>query len=67
MTQITTTKKYFDHLTNHITQYTKAKRFSEVGKKTEVLVRFCTVAGEKGSADTVRDVRGFAVKFYTRR
>ncbi|MFH1737953.1 MAG: catalase [bacterium] len=52
-------------ITNDITQYTKAKIFSEVGKKTEVFGRFSTVAGEKGSADTVRDVRGFALKFYT--
>jgi catalase len=52
-------------ITNDITKYTKAKIFSEVGKKTEVLGRFSTVAGEKGSADTVRDVRGFALKFYT--
>ncbi|OLS30714.1 MAG: Catalase [Candidatus Heimdallarchaeota archaeon AB_125] len=48
-----------------ITQYTKAKVFSEIGKKTDVFLRFSTVAGEKGSADTVRDVRGFALKFYT--
>lgn len=52
-------------VTHDITKYTKAKIFSEVGKKTEVLGRFSTVAGEKGSADTVRDVRGFALKFYT--
>ncbi|MDP8315597.1 MAG: catalase [Candidatus Celaenobacter antarcticus] len=52
-------------VTHDITKYTKAKLFSEVGKKTEVLGRFSTVAGEKGSADTVRDVRGFALKFYT--
>ena len=52
-------------VTNDITRYTKAKLFSEVGKKTEMLGRFSTVAGEKGSADTVRDVRGFALKFYT--
>jgi catalase len=52
-------------VTQDITKYTKAKLFSEVGKKTEVLGRFSTVAGEKGSADTVRDVRGFALKFYT--
>ncbi|MBU0702650.1 MAG: catalase [Chloroflexi bacterium] len=52
-------------ITNDITQYTKAKLFSEVGKKTEMVGRFSTVAGEKGSADTVRDVRGFALKFYT--
>ena len=52
-------------VTHDITRYTKAKVFSEIGKKTEVLGRFSTVAGEKGSADTVRDVRGFALKFYT--
>jgi catalase len=52
-------------VTNDITKYTKAKLFSAVGKKTEVFGRFSTVAGEKGSADTVRDVRGFALKFYT--
>jgi catalase len=44
---------------------TKAAPFSEKGKRTPVFVRFSTVAGERGSADTVRDVRGFAVKFYT--
>jgi len=52
-------------VTQDITKYTKAKMFSEIDKKTEVLGRFSTVAGEKGSADTVRDVRGFALKFYT--
>ena len=52
-------------VTHDITRYTRARLFSEVGKKTEVLGRFSTVAGEKGSADTVRDVRGFALKFYT--
>jgi catalase len=52
-------------VTNDITKFTKAKLFSEVGKKTEMFGRFSTVAGEKGSADTVRDVRGFALKFYT--
>jgi catalase len=52
-------------VTQDITKYTKAKLFSEIGKKTEVIGRFSTVAGEKGSADTVRDVRGFALKFYT--
>ncbi|WP_203338952.1 catalase [Planococcus beijingensis] len=44
---------------------TKAKFLSEKGKKTPVFVRFSTVAGSKGSAETVRDVRGFATKFYT--
>ncbi len=52
-------------VTQDITKYTKAKLFSEIGKKTEMFGRFSTVAGEKGSADTVRDVRGFALKFYT--
>jgi catalase len=48
-----------------ITRYTKAKLFSAVGKKTETFVRFSTVGGERGSADTERDPRGFAVRFYT--
>ena len=52
-------------VTKDITKYTKAKIFSKVGKKTKMFGRFSTVAGEKGSADTVRDVRGFALKFYT--
>ena len=52
-------------VTHDITQYSKANVFSKVGKKTEVFLRFSTVAGERGSADTVRDVRGFAIKFYT--
>jgi catalase len=48
-----------------LTKYTRASLFSEKAKRTPVFVRFSTVAGERGSADTVRDVRGFAVKFYT--
>jgi catalase len=52
-------------VTHDITKYTKAKLFSEVGKKTEVFARFSTVAGERGAADAERDIRGFAVKFYT--
>ncbi len=52
-------------VTHDITSYTKAKVFSELGKKTEVFVRFSTVAGERGAADAERDIRGFAVKFYT--
>ena len=52
-------------VTNDITKYTKAKIFSEVGKKTDMLARFSTVGGEKGSADSDRDPRGFALKFYT--
>ncbi|WP_230819024.1 catalase [Rheinheimera aquimaris] len=47
------------------TQYTRAAPFSEKGKITPVFVRFSTVAGERGSKDTARDARGFAVKFYT--
>lgn len=52
-------------VTHDITQYTKAKVFSEVGKETEVFARFSTVAGERGAADAERDIRGFALKFYT--
>ena len=52
-------------VTNDITQYTKASIFSEVGKKTEMFARFSTVAGERGAADAERDIRGFALKFYT--
>ncbi len=52
-------------VTHDITRYTKAKVFSQVGKKTELFVRFSTVAGERGAADAERDIRGFAVKFYT--
>ena len=46
-------------------KYTRAAIFSEVGKKTECFVRFSTVAGERGAADAERDIRGFAMKFYT--
>lgn len=55
---------YFE-VTKDLTQYTKANFLSEVGKRTPLFIRFSTVAGELGSADTVRDPRGFAVKFYT--
>jgi catalase len=48
-----------------LTQYTRAAPFQKAGKRTPVFVRFSTVAGERGSMDTARDVRGFAVKFYT--
>jgi catalase len=48
-----------------LTDLTRAAPFAEAGKRTPVFVRFSTVAGERGSADTARDVRGFAVKFYT--
>ncbi|WP_373998988.1 catalase [Bdellovibrio bacteriovorus] len=52
-------------VTRDITRFTKAALFSKIGKKTDVFLRFSTVAGEKGSADTERDPRGFALKFYT--
>jgi catalase len=52
-------------ITNDITRYTKASVFAKVGKQTEALLRFSTVAGERGAADAERDVRGFALKFYT--
>ncbi|MDY6065606.1 MAG: catalase [Finegoldia sp.] len=52
-------------VTHDITKYTKAKIFSEVGKETEMFARFSTVAGERGAADAERDIRGFALKFYT--
>ncbi|MFO1319056.1 MAG: catalase [Burkholderiales bacterium] len=52
-------------VTRDITQYTRAAVFSRVGKQTEVIARFSTVAGEQGAADAERDVRGFSVKFYT--
>ncbi|CAL9537327.1 Catalase [Streptomyces sp. enrichment culture] len=52
-------------VTHDITRYTSAKIFSEIGKKTDLFVRFSTVAGERGAADAERDIRGFAVKFYT--
>ncbi|HEY6334436.1 MAG TPA: catalase [Alphaproteobacteria bacterium] len=52
-------------ITKDVTRYTKAKVFSKVGMKTECFLRFSTVAGERGAADAERDVRGFAIKFYT--
>ncbi len=52
-------------VTHDITKYTRASLFAEIGKKTEVFARFSTVAGERGAADAERDIRGFAVKFYT--
>lgn len=55
---------YFE-VTHDITKYTAAKVFESVGKRTPIAVRFSTVGGESGSGDTVRDPRGFAVKFYT--
>ncbi len=52
-------------VTHDISKYTRAKIFEKVGKKTEMIARFSTVAGEVGAADAERDVRGFALKFYT--
>jgi len=52
-------------VTHDITKWTKAAIFSEIGKKTDMFVRFSTVAGERGAADAERDIRGFAMKFYT--
>ena len=52
-------------VTHDITPYTKADIFSTIGKKTDMFVRFSTVAGERGAADAERDIRGFAMKFYT--
>lgn len=52
-------------VTHDISKYTRAKVFSGIGKKTDLFVRFSTVAGERGAADAERDIRGFAIKFYT--
>ena len=52
-------------VTHDISRYTRARLFSAVGKKTELFTRFSTVAGERGAADAERDIRGFAIKFYT--
>jgi catalase len=52
-------------VTHDISKYTRARLFSSIGKQTAIFVRFSTVGGEKGSADTERDPRGFAVRFYT--
>jgi len=52
-------------VTHDIASYSRAKIFGEVGKQTPMLARFSTVAGEQGAADAERDVRGFALKFYT--
>ncbi|MBZ2198688.1 catalase [Occultella gossypii] len=52
-------------VTQDITRYSKAALFSEVGKQTEMFARFSTVAGERGAADAERDIRGFALRFYT--
>jgi catalase len=55
----------FFECTRALTEFTRASVFAEAGKQTPVFVRFSTVLGERGSTDTARDVRGFAVKFYT--
>lgn len=55
----------FFEVTHDITKYSAAKLFDTIGKRTPIAMRFSTVAGERGSADTVRDPRGFAMKFYT--
>ncbi len=52
-------------VTRDITGYTSARLFEQVGKQTETFLRFSTVGGERGSADTERDPRGFALRFYT--
>lgn len=52
-------------VTHDISRYTRAKMFAEVGKTTDLFLRFSTVAGERGAADAERDIRGFAIKFYT--
>ena len=52
-------------VTHDISKYTKARLFNQIGKRTPIFLRFSTVGGEKGSADTERDPRGFALKFYT--
>lgn len=52
-------------ITTDLSQYTRAKLFSQVGKEIPLFARFSTVAGERGAADAERDIRGFAVKFYT--
>jgi len=56
---------YFEVTNDEISKYTKADFLSEKGKRTDMFARFSTVAGELGSPDTVRDPRGFALKFYT--
>jgi catalase len=52
-------------VTHDISKYTRARLFNMIGKETKTFLRFSTVGGEKGSADTERDPRGFALKFYT--
>jgi catalase len=52
-------------VTGDVSSYSKASLFSEIGKQTPIFIRFSTVAGERGAADAERDIRGFAIKFYT--
>ncbi len=52
-------------VTHDITRYSRAKLFAQIGKKTDLFMRFSSVAGERGAADAERDIRGFAMKFYT--
>ncbi|OTF83166.1 catalase-like protein [Euroglyphus maynei] len=56
---------YFEVTNTEITKYCRASLFSQLGKRTRVAARFSTVARERGSSDTVRDVRGFSIRFYT--
>ena len=56
----------FFELTSSLGEFSRAKGLTEIGQKTEVFARFSTVAGGAGSVDTPRDLRGFAVKFYTK-
>src|ERR1700722_16940536 len=56
---------YFEVTHPDVARYTRMKVFSAKGKRTEVFLRFSTVAGSRGAADAARDTRGFAVKFYT--
>lgn len=55
---------YFE-VTHDVSKYTSAKFLESVGKKTPLFLRFSTVSGELGTSDVIRDVRGYAVKFYT--
>ncbi|KAH7700047.1 catalase, partial [Aphelenchoides avenae] len=55
----------FFEVTHDISQYSKAKIFDTVGRRTPLFIRFSQVAGERGAPDSVRDIRGFAIKFYT--
>src|SRR4029450_13655615 len=56
---------YLEVTSDEVPRWTRMRVFSQVGKRTPAFVRFSTVAGSKGAADTARDPRGFAIKFYT--